>query len=122
MLFDGAKAAIAMARHQMSVGNLAAKSSSISKAINIVENGLKASLDFEAGGSDGAELASNLSVFYDYIVRQLLLANLRNDQNLLVEVDRLLENIGSAWREVDIRLTAQKASVATLATRISVGV
>lgn len=101
MLFDGAKTAITMARHHMANKDIAAKGKAISKAINIVENGLKASLDAEAGGKAGAELVANLSALYDYVTQRLLYANLRNDPALLDEADRLLDNIGSAWREID---------------------
>jgi len=101
MLFDGAKIAIAMARHHMACKEIAAKGRAISKAINIIDNGLKASLDAEAGGKAGAELVANLSPLYDYISQRLLQANLRNDPALLDEADRLLESIGSAWREID---------------------
>lgn len=103
MLFDGAKTAITMARHHMANKDIAAKGAAISKAINIVENGLKASLDPEAGGAEGAELVANLAALYDYINERLLYANLRNDTALLDEADRLLESIGSAWREIDPR-------------------
>lgn len=100
MLFDGAKAAISMARHHMASGDVVAKGNAISKAVSIIDSGLKASLDAEAGGSAGAELAANLSALYDYINQRLLYANLRNDPALLEEADRLLENIASAWREI----------------------
>ncbi|SFC69941.1 flagellar protein FliS [Polaromonas sp. OV174] len=101
MLFDGAKTAITMARHHMARQEIGAKGNAISKAINIVTNGLKASLDAEAGGQAGAELVANLSALYDYIAQRLLYANLRNDPTLLDEADRLLDNISSAWREID---------------------
>lgn len=100
MLFDGAKAAISMARHHMASGDVVAKGNAISKAVSIIDSGLKASLDAEAGGSAGAELAANLSALYDYINQRLLYANLHNDPALLEEADRLLENIASAWREI----------------------
>ena len=101
MLFDGAKIAISMARHHMACKEIAAKGRAISKAINIVDNGLKASLDAEAGGKAGAEFVANLCALYDYISQRLMQANLRNDPALLDEADRLLESIGSAWREID---------------------
>ncbi len=101
MLFDGAKTAITMARHHMAGGDIVAKGNAISKAINIVDNGLKASLDAEAGGMAGAELVVNLSSLYDYVSQRLLYANLRNDPALLDEADRLLDNISSAWRDID---------------------
>ncbi|HWW08204.1 flagellar export chaperone FliS [Collimonas sp.] len=101
MLFDGAKAAISMARHHMASGDIVAKGNAISKAVSIIDSGLKASLDAEAGGSAGAELAANLSALYDYINQRLLYANLHNDPGMLDEAERLLENIASAWREIN---------------------
>lgn len=123
MLFDGAKTAIAMARHHMATQEIAAKGNAISKAINIVENGLKASLDADAGGPAGAELAGNLAALYDYINERLLYANLRNDLALLDEADRLLESIGSAWRESDPRLASRAAAASTIPAtpRFSIG-
>ncbi|SDX46575.1 flagellar protein FliS [Collimonas sp. OK242] len=110
MLFDGAKAAISMARHHMASGDTVAKGNAISKAVSIIDSGLKASLDPDAGGSAGAELAANLSSLYDYINQRLLYANLRNDPGLLDEADRLLENIASAWREISVTQNHAAAS------------
>ncbi|VTU22527.1 Flagellar protein FliS [Variovorax sp. PBL-H6] len=100
MLFDGAITAIGMARHHIAEGDVAAKGRAISKAVGIVANGLKASLDAKAGGAAGAELVANLSALYDYVIRRLLQANLRDDPLALDEAQSLLENVGSAWREV----------------------
>jgi len=101
MLFEGAATAIAMARHHMAERRISAKGESISKAIDIIENGLKASLDPAAGGAAGERLVNDLSALYDYIVRKLMHANLRNDAAALDESASLLESVGSAWREID---------------------
>ncbi len=101
MLFDGAKTAIGMARHHMAAGEIEAKGNAISKAMGIVENGLKASLDAKAAGTEGTTLFRNLSALYDYVVRRLLYANLRNDVAVLDEVDALLDSLASAWREIE---------------------
>lgn len=100
MLFDGAKAAIGMARHHMGQGDIQARGNAISKAISIVDNGLRASLDANAAGPEGAKLVENLGALYAYIVQRLLQANLRNDTAALDEADTLLESIASAWREI----------------------
>lgn len=100
MLFDGAAGAIAMARHHMLERRVQAKGESISKAINIVESGLKAGLDASAGGEHGAHLVQNLSALYDYISRRLMYANLHDDVAALDQSARLLEDIASAWREI----------------------
>ncbi|ABE59383.1 flagellar export chaperone FliS [Chromohalobacter israelensis] len=96
MLFDGAQAAIRAAKLHMEDGNIAAKGQSISKAMDIVNNGLAAALDREQGG----ELAERLESLYDYVVRLLMKANRHNDQAALDEAARLLDDIGSAWREI----------------------
>ncbi len=96
MLFDGAKAAIRAARIHMQAGNVAEKGKSISKALNIVNNGLAAALDRDKGG----EIAERLASLYDYIARLLLTANLRNDEESLNQAESLLEDIGSAWRDI----------------------
>lgn len=96
MLFDGALAAIAKARLAMARGEIAAKGSAISKAIEIIDAGLKASLDVKAGGI----LAERLAALYDYMLNRLLAANLRNDSALLDEVGRLLNELRGAWAQI----------------------
>ncbi len=51
------------------------KGKSISKAIQIIDNGLRASLDKKAGG----EIAEGLDALYEYMGARLLTANLNND-------------------------------------------
>lgn len=96
MLFDGAQMAIRTARLHMQQGNTAAKGQALSKALDIVNKGLLAALDRERGG----ELADRLAALYDYIAGLLLAANLHNNQAYLDEASRLLDDIGSAWREI----------------------
>ncbi|GAA4348611.1 flagellar export chaperone FliS [Variovorax defluvii] len=100
MLFDGAVAAIGMARHHIAERDLAAKGRAISKAVGIVADGLKASLDAKSAGPAGAELVANLSALYDYVIRRLLQANLHDDTQALDEAESLLNNVASAWREI----------------------
>lgn len=94
LLYDGALAAIAKARLYMDSNNIAGRGTSISKAIDIIESGLKASLNLEAGG----ELAKNLSEIYDLMVRNLLLANLNNDKEKLQLAETMLKEIADAWK------------------------
>ncbi|MDR5898731.1 flagellar export chaperone FliS [Halomonas vilamensis] len=96
MLFDGAQAAIRAARIHMQAGNIGEKGKSISKALDIINNGLAAALDQEKGG----EIAERLGSLYEYIARLLLAANLRNDEESLNQAEQLLEDIASAWREI----------------------
>lgn len=95
MLFDGALSALVRARLFLQDGNLPAKGEALSKAINIIENGLKIGLDEESGD----ELAQNLISLYAYMVRRLLQANLHNDAGAIEEVESLLRNIADGWKE-----------------------
>lgn len=97
MLFDGALTAITIAKAKMEAGQIAAKGLAISKAIDIISNGLKVSLEMEAGG----EIAENLEALYDYMVRRLIQANLRNQVAALDEVSFLLGEIRSSWVQID---------------------
>lgn len=96
MLFDGALASMRAARLHMQQGNILEKGKALSKAIDIVNNGLAAGLDHERGG----EIAERLGSLYDYVVSLLLRANLKNDETLIDEASKLIENIASAWREI----------------------
>ena len=96
MLFDGAHSALIRARLFLDAGQLAEKGQALSKAINIIDNGLKAALNVEAGG----ELSINLASLYEYMVRRLLIANLHNDVEAIVEVENLLNNIADAWKQI----------------------
>ncbi|KAF0954405.1 flagellar export chaperone FliS [Escherichia albertii] len=95
MLFDGVLSALVRARLFMQDNNPQGKGASLSKAINIIENGLRVSLDEESQD----ELTQNLIALYSYMVRRLLQANLRNDVSAVEEVESLMRNIADAWKE-----------------------
>lgn len=96
MLFDGSLAAVSQARNAIGRKDVVAKGTAISKAIAIVDGGLKASLDVKAGGM----LAERLSSLYDYMLQRLLTANLRSDVEALDEVTRLLNELRGAWAQI----------------------
>lgn len=93
MLFEGAITAINNGLTHMKAGQFEEKGRAITKAILIVDEGMRASLDKKSGG----EIAANLDALYGYIVQCLLKANLRNDPALLEESLRLLTDLKSAW-------------------------
>ncbi|MDB5838931.1 MAG: fliS [Herminiimonas sp.] len=97
MLFDGAQVALSNALLNMRAGNVAAKGQAISKAIMIIDSGLRASLDKTSGG----EIAANLDGLYEYMGNRLLVANLDNRPEILEEVRNLLIDIRSAWVSID---------------------
>ena len=96
MLFDGALAAVRAAVVHMKAREIEKKGLAISKAIIIIENGLRASLDKEAGG----QIAHSLDSLYDYIGRRLLTANLTNQPEMLDEVIALLADLKGAWEAI----------------------
>ena len=106
MLFDGALKATAQAAAALDAKDIPAKGAAISKAIDIISNGLKVSLDMEAGG----ELAERLAALYDYMIDRLLYANLKNSKAALAEVSSLLDGLREAW--ISIAPGAQQPAVA----------
>jgi flagellar protein FliS len=109
MLYDGALVALLSAKTNIAAGNIAAKGSAISKAISIIDNGLRASLDKNAGG----EIAANLDALYDYMSRRLLHANLKNDVTIIDEVHRLLADLRGAWVAIGEKVQQQAATAPT---------
>lgn len=96
MLYDGALAAIGSAAMYMELKQIARKGEAISKAIEIIESGLRACLDYQAGG----QLAERLGALYEYMCARLLYANLKNDPAALTEVKNLLLELKGAWQEI----------------------
>ncbi|MCL2645209.1 MAG: flagellar export chaperone FliS [Betaproteobacteria bacterium] len=97
LLFEGAETAINVAKVHAEQGNIAERGTSLSKAIEIISNGLKVSLDMKQGG----ELAERLASLYDYMVARLLWANMKNDISAMKEVLSLLGEIHGAWKQID---------------------
>lgn len=99
MLFEGALLSVAAASVHMrrnEAHDIARKGEAISKAINIIANGLKASLDMDAGG----DLAVKLAALYDYMCNRLLHANVHNQPAVLDEVSHLLAELKGAWEQI----------------------
>ena len=96
LLYDGALVAIKSAAGHMAAGNIAEKGVAIGKAINIIDSGLRASLDSNAGG----EIAANLDALYVYMTKRLLTASLQNKPAMLEEVQVLLADLREAWMQI----------------------
>ena len=94
MLLDGAIERVAKAQGHMERGELAEQGEVIGKAIDIV-----ASLDSYLDHDKGGEVSKTLESLYDYIVRQLYQANLKNDVPVLEEVASLLTEVRAGWVE-----------------------
>ncbi len=77
-------------------GDIPGKGNALSKAINIITNGLRAGLNHEVGG----KISANLDDLYEYMTRRLLQTNLNNDLEAITEVEGLLNNIADAWKQI----------------------
>ena len=96
LLYEGVLNSIATARGALARGDVLGKVNAISKAVRILEEGLSTSLD----KVDGGELAQNLGALYDYCIHRLILANARNDDAMMQEVQRLIEPVAQAWMDM----------------------
>ncbi|UMR30731.1 flagellar export chaperone FliS [Massilia sp. MB5] len=103
MLYDGALVAVMSALAHMKAGNPAEKGKAISKAIQIIDNGLRASLDKEAGG----QIAESLDALYEYMSARLLTANIENKPEILEEVRGLLADLRDTWNQIGSSPAAQ---------------
>ncbi|HEY0267882.1 MAG TPA: flagellar export chaperone FliS [Methyloradius sp.] len=97
MLYDGAIAACQSAILQMSQKNIEKKSALLSKAIMIIQSGLRLSLDKQSGG----EIAQSLDDLYTYMSDRLYIANINNDPELVHEVIKLLIDLKSSWETIE---------------------
>ena len=93
MLFDGLLDAVARARGALRERQIDAKGRAISRAVRIVNEGLRSNLNLQQGGG----LAADLDKLYGYITLTLTEANLHNDDAKLDECRRLVEPLREAW-------------------------
>ena len=108
MLFNGAIKSVANAKLHMQHKDIAARGKAITKAIAIIDEGLKISLDDKAGG----ELAQNLKALYEYMCQRLLMASVKNEIEPLDEVSRLLNELSDAWNSIGKPQTVMPPTVA----------
>lgn len=93
LLYRSIASEIAAARGAMARGEIAEKGRAISHAARMIEEGLRAPLDVQAGG----KLALDLANLYQYLVHRLTLANLKNDDAVLAECAGLIDVLRDAW-------------------------
>jgi flagellar protein FliS len=96
LLFEALLRHILAARGALDRQDAAYKSEALSKAVRIIEEGLKAGLNLR----DGGEVAANLHQLYEYSVVRLTHANLRNDRQALDEVLALIEPVAQSWQQI----------------------
>lgn len=97
MLFEGAINAMLRAKIYFETGKIAKRGEMISRAINIIDSGLRASLNHEIGGAVTEEMES----LYEYVSRNLLLLNLQQDPEQLPHLIEIMTNLSNTWKEIE---------------------
>ncbi len=95
MLFDGAVEAMNLACAAIEAQNTELKNRSLTRAVRILDEGLRAGLDLSAG-----QLASDLRELYGYLCMRLTQANLHSDLAAVHECQRLLAPVREAWAAI----------------------
>ena len=103
MLYDGLLESLTEARGAIRNKDIEAKCRALSRASRIVDEGLKAGLNLEAGGAVG----KGLNELYTYISNRVLFANLRSDAAAVEECCRLVEPLRDAWNQIGAQVAAQ---------------
>ena len=93
LLYSALATQVANARGAIDRHDIAEKGRAIAHAVRIIEEGLRAPLDMRGGGA----IALNLHDLYEYIVRRLTLANLKNDGAALSECAVLVQTLREGW-------------------------
>lgn len=102
MLFEGLLLSVAAARAALGRGDTSTKCAQITRAVRLIDEGLKPALNLEQGG----ELAANLDRLYAYCVQRLTLANARNDEAVLTEVIGVIEPLAQGWKQMGGKVAA----------------
>lgn len=100
MLYDGALRSLSIAREAFArpvedARRIEIINTQLLKAQNIISE-LQGTLNHEAGG----EFSKTMERLYDYYVRRLTEANMRKQEEPVIEVERLLREVRDAWSEM----------------------
>lgn len=100
LMYDGALRFLAQARAGFDLPDhethrIAQINTALLRAQAVIAE-LQANLDHQAGG----EIARNLDRLYDYHQRRLLEANVRKDESIVIEVERLVRELRDGWAEM----------------------
>ncbi|MFD2180263.1 flagellar export chaperone FliS [Veronia pacifica] len=95
MLMAGAIERLVQGKAAMQAGNVAIKGERLGKALDIVIS-LRSCLSMDEGG----EIAENLDALYDFVIRQISVANRDNLEQPIDDVVEILMEIKSAWDQI----------------------
>jgi flagellar protein FliS len=93
MLYEGAIKNVKLASQAIDRKDMNAKGIHIGKTHDII-NELTSTLNFEVGG----DIARNLERLYNFMVEQLLKANIESSKEQLMTVQKLLETLLDGWK------------------------
>lgn len=99
LLFDALAEAVAGAERALQQKDVQAKGRAIARALRLIDEGLMPAVDLKHGG----RLAQDLRELYQYVVRRLTQANLRNDAHALADCRKVIDPLHAAWRELAAR-------------------
>ncbi|WP_067866535.1 flagellar export chaperone FliS [Neptuniibacter marinus] len=99
MLLEGALTSLAKAKGSIERKQIEERTEHLNKASDIIV-GLKGALDLEKGG----EVAANLDELYNYMIRQLILANRENSADKIQDVMGLMLEIRQGWSGMPVEL------------------
>nr|WP_289037036.1 flagellar export chaperone FliS [uncultured Allobacillus sp.] len=103
MLYNGCLKFIRLAKKGIENENIEQKNVNIQKAQNII-NELMVTLNPEV------EISNQMRPLYDYMNHQLIQANIKNDVEILSEVEGLVSEFRDTWKEV-MKLNKQQKQV-----------
>ncbi len=92
MLYNGCIKFIRLSSMAMEKGDMEAKNTNIIKAQNILYE-FRSSLNMEI------DLSQTMDALYEYMISQLVTANIQNDSSILKEVESLAEEFRNTWKQ-----------------------
>jgi flagellar protein FliS len=95
LFYEYAILSVQEARDHLARRNIAERSKAIVRAIRIVGE-LEGALDHSVGG----EISANLARLYKYIRAQLMIANAKQQDQPLADVESLLQTLAEGWKGV----------------------
>lgn len=112
MLMDGVMERLAKVRGCIERNEVLQRTRLLHSCVVLVSE-LRGALNLPEGG----ELAGNLNNLYEYMVRRLLLANIKGDLAIVTEITGLMTRVRDGWVAIgpEVRQGAQPARLAAVA-------
>ncbi len=99
LLYDKAIVLLKVTKENIQQKDIHNKINNITKISDIIQ-ALDSSLDFERGG----EIAHNLHLLYDFVLRSLVTINVHNDTKLIDDIIEILQNLKEGWEGIQSKV------------------